>query len=287
MKALVVGHGVMGKHHARTLRRLGVEVATVDEAGNADYLSLDEAPPADIACIATPPVSLAAEAAEAMMRGMDVMVEKPMACDRVAAQLLLQAELANGRRLCVGYTERWNPAVHLLRESLPLIGEVRHVTAKRLGLRPRCPRTGPALDLLTHDLDVLRFLNLWPKLEGATATECSITASFALVTGTATLIASHCHEDKQRSLTVVGTEGMLDLDYQRQSLVLTTGSGCQEIEVLRQEPLLLQWQAFLQGEGVNTGEASVVLDLALRAQEAAELQRGGSITQGRPHCTAQ
>jgi predicted dehydrogenase len=273
MRALVVGYGVMGRHHARTLRRLGVQVATLDPStsSGADHhmLTADLVDRADFVCVATPPDELATAAALWLGRGKDVLVEKPMACDLDAAQLLLQAEGANTGRLCVGYTERWNPAVALLRESLPLIGEVRHVTGQRLGLAPRCPRTGPALDLLTHDLDVLRFLNFWPRLEGATATEGGITASLALASGTATLIASHRHEDKQRTLTVVGTEGMLALDYQRQSLVLTTSAGCRELDVLRQEPLMLQWQAFLQGEGVTSAEAHVVLKLALKAQEAA------------------
>lgn len=281
MRALVVGHGVMGRHHARTLRRLGVAVQTLDPStrSGADHYMLTEEliDFADIVCVATPPAELAEVAALWLERGKSVLVEKPMAADQDQAQLLLQAELATEGILRVGYTERWNPAVHLLRESLCLIGEIRHVTTQRLGLPPRCPRTGPALDLLTHDLDVLRFLNLWPRFEGAKRTEGSITVSLGLASGgVATLIASHRHEVKRRTIDVVGTEGMLSCDYQRQSLIFTTGSGCREIEVLRQEPLTLQWQAFLQGEGVNSGEAKVVLDLAVRAQEHAELQRGGS-----------
>ncbi len=272
MKALVVGNGVMGHHHARTLRRLGVEVATVDPV-NGDYRRLGTTTLADFAVIAIPPGDLATEAAIAMRLGMDVMIEKPMASDLEQAQLILQTEIETARRVCIGYTERWNPAVHLLKESLPMIGEVRHVTAKRLGLKPRCPHTGPALDLLTHDLDVLRFLGMWPHVEEATATEGSITATLRLSSGTATLIASHLHEKKQRCLTIVGTKGIAELDYQRQSLVLTTGDGCQEMDVLRREPLSLQWQAFLQGEGVSTGEARVVLDLGLRSQVAAAADR--------------
>jgi UDP-N-acetylglucosamine 3-dehydrogenase len=276
VNALVVGNGVMGKHHARTLRRLGVEVRTLDPSGKAgaDHRMLTEGliDFADIVCVATPPAELAEVAALWLERGKSVLVEKPMAVDLEQAQRLLQAELATEGTLRIGYTERWNPAVHMLKESLSLIGEVRHVTAKRLGLKPRCSRTGPALDLLTHDIDVLRFLDLWPQLEEATATDCSIAASFRLSSGTATLFASHCHEDKQRSLTVVGTKGIAELDYQRQSLVITTGSGVQEMDVLRQEPLAMQWQAFLQGEGVSSGNALVVLKLAL---QAAQVERGG------------
>jgi len=271
VKALVVGNGVMGCHHARTLRGLGVEVATVDPVADADYRSLEEAPAADFACIATPPADLATTAIDAMYCGMNVLIEKPMACDREQARQILAAEGETDLIVRVGYTERWNPAVHMLRESLPMIGEVRHVTVQRLGLPSRCPHTSPALDLLTHDLDVLRFLNFWPRFESATATTGSLTVSLKLASGHATLIASHLHERKQRSLTVVGTEGMLALDYQRQTLVLTTaGGGCRELDVLRQEPLARQWEAFLQGEGVSSAEASVVLNLALKAQEAVD-----------------
>jgi predicted dehydrogenase len=278
MKALVVGHGVMGRHHARALHRLGVAVQTLDPStrSGADHHMLTEEliDFADIVCVATPPAELAEVAALWLERGKSVLVEKPMAFDQAQAQLLLQAELATEGTLRVGYTERWNPAVRLLRESLLLIGEVRHVTTRRLGLPPRSPRTGPALDLLTHDIDVLRFLNLWPRFEGATGAEGSIIASMALANGgTATLLASHLHAEKQRTIEVVGTEGMLTCDYQRQTLVRTSGAGCTEIEVMRQEPLILQWQAFFQGEGVSTDEARAVLDLALRSQEAAEADR--------------
>src|SRR5580692_6200580 len=92
MKALVIGHGVMGKAHARTLRRLGHEVVTVDPDphARADWLEAVPLPSADVACIATPPAHLASHAAAALRAGMNVMVEKPMACDMEQAQLLLE-----------------------------------------------------------------------------------------------------------------------------------------------------------------------------------------------------
>ena len=280
MKALVVGNGVMGHHHARILRRLGLEVETVDPV-NGDHHRLGIATSADIACIATPPANLAQEAAIAMELGMDVLIEKPMAVDVDDAQLILHTELSTGRKVRVGYTERWNPAVGMAKEALPLIGTLRHVTAQRLGLRPRCPRTNVALDLLTHDIDVLRFLNLWPRFEHSTKGEDHVAATYALANGGhATLIASHLHSAKQRTLTLTGDKGTLHVDYQRQTVVIH-GEVTSELEVMRCEPLEWQWRAFLAGDGVTTGDARATLGLALRAS------KGGVLSQGAPTCIAQ
>jgi predicted dehydrogenase len=268
MKAVVIGHGVMGKAHARTLRRLGHEVVTIDPDLNAraDWLEAAPLPSADVACIATPPAFLASQASAALRAGMDVMVEKPMARDIERAQLLIEAEAETTRKVRVAYVERWNPAAAKLRESLPLIGTLRHVTIQRLGLKPRCPETGPALDLMTHDIDVLRYLGLWPRLEHSVVDGPHVCAHFALRSGHATVEASHLHPTKQRTLTAVGDDGMLSLDYQRQTLVLHTTDGARELEVERDEPLMRQWRGFLAGGGVTTGEALATLDLALRAE---------------------
>jgi predicted dehydrogenase len=276
MKALVIGYGVMGKHHARTLRRLGAEVQTLDpsRSAGADHQMLTEdlVAFAQVACIATPAEDLARVAALWLARGVDVMVEKPMALDLDQARVLLQAELASDAIVRIGYLERWNPAVLALREHLHLVGTIRHVTGQRLGLAPRNPAVGPELDLLTHDIDVLRFLGLWPRILHAAHDGAHVTASFALPGdgAHATLQASHLHPLKQRSLSVVGDEGMLALDYQRQSLVFHNESGAREIDVDRREPLEAMWSAFLgERKGVSSAEALATLRLALKTQPQA------------------
>ena len=283
MRALVVGHGVMGKAHARTLRRLGLAVETVDPDPNAgaDWLEVSPLPDADIACIATPPAVLASTAIEAMRAGMDVLIEKPMAIDTDQARSIIRAEIETGRHARVGYTERWNPAVSVLREALPLIGTLRHITVQRLGRQPRSAGLGPALDLMSHDIAVLRRLDLWPRFLHATVDGAHTSATFALTSGTATLQASHIHPTKQRTLTAVGDDGMLSLDYQRQLLVLHDANGAREIDVSRLEPLVAQWCGFIDGVGMKTSDALATLDLALR------VQRGGSSSIRPSTCTAQ
>jgi predicted dehydrogenase len=189
-----------------------------------------------------------------------------MASDIEQAHLLLKAEQENPGKVFVGYTERWNPAVDVLRTQLPMIGDIRHVTISRLGLEPRCPDTGPALDLLTHDVDLLRYLELWPRLLHSVNDGGHITASFSLASGSATLQASHLHPVKRRTMTVLGECGMLTVDLQAQSVTYADQHGVLVLDVPHREPLERQHLALLQGQGVTTSEALINLKVALRAQ---------------------
>jgi UDP-N-acetylglucosamine 3-dehydrogenase len=252
MRVAVVGMGVMGTNHARVLKSLGHDVIPVDPLPQrAPYAHLSEVC-ADVACISTPVDQLASQALIAMERGMDVLVEKPLALDAAAAEGVIEAAQSLDCALATGYTERHNPVVQALKDTLPSIGPLQELHIDRLGLPPQRPVPAVALDLATHDLDILRFLGLGPiECMGVMGDEHTLTANYALTQGTASLKASHRDTYKTRRIKVKGEQGNLYADLQEQTLMLLTDNHLERIPVDKQEPLCIQWQRFPEGA---TGE---------------------------------
>jgi UDP-N-acetylglucosamine 3-dehydrogenase len=279
MRAVVVGHGTMGRLHARVLRRLGVDVLTVDPdpRAEADLESLAQLTDgADFACIATPPAQLAECAADAIGLGLHVLVEKPMATVLADAQKIALTAEISGVKVGVGYTERHNPAVTQLKLSLPSVGRIHHVRAERLG--PRVPRADDlCLDLLTHELDVLRYLGFDPEIQYAAVTGEHALVSLSLEDhAAATVETSYLRPEKSRRLTVTGEEAILAMDYQEQSLeIWTADAGRSFLPVTKQEPLAAEWSDFTtavaldQDPGATAADGLAALRLALEVKELA------------------
>jgi predicted dehydrogenase len=262
MRALVVGNGVMGRNHVRVLKALGHQVETLDPrvGAGATHTSLTEAIVdwTDTACIATPIDELAQIASLWMKRGKDVLVEKPGACTLIELLGLEQDAEDHGVRMAVGFTERFNPAVQSLSDHLHRVGHVHHIHIRRLGYA--ADRGGdPALDLATHDLDVLDALGFDLSLEQVVRSDHHLAAllvanhvSPLVIPGTASvsLEASHLHPSKVRELEVVGDKGVLQLDYQAQTLGFLTADRLRTaLPVSHFEPLEREWTAFLNGDG--------------------------------------
>ena len=267
MKVLVVGHGVMGKNHVRVLEAMGHLVETLDpslDSGAAHHmLTEDLIARTDVVCVATPIDNLATVAAAWLERGKDVLVEKPGALTAADLSLDRRHAASLGRRLFVGYTERFNPAVQVLADHLHRVGHVRHIHVRRLGYA--ADRGGdPALDLATHDLDVLDALGFELSMERVVHTgqhvAALLTADHVLgsCTASALIEASHLYPSKVRELEVVGDDGVLRLDYQAQTLDLLTGDLRTALFVRKAEPLQREWEAFFNGDG-STGIAALAI----------------------------
>ena len=158
MKALVVGYGRMGRFHAKVLADLGYEVFTVDPAVvEADYATIAEAKLAqdyDVAAIATPANMLVTSAFQ--MAGTPMLVEKPFATSLQDAEMLAAYLNGAGAPVCVGFVERFNPKVRWLKQERLNHGRVQRATFTRYSDRP----SDSPLDLLSHDVDLARYLGL-------------------------------------------------------------------------------------------------------------------------------
>jgi UDP-N-acetylglucosamine 3-dehydrogenase len=173
----VVGCGRMGGFHIRNYAQLDcarlVAVADPSEESRrralgdtrvAEYDNWHEmielgAEELDAVSIACPSESHAEVALEALAAGLHVLVEKPIATTLPDALRMRGAALEADRKLMVGHVERFNPAVAKLRELVAdgRLGTVYRAHATRVGPLPtRIQDTGVAIDLATHDLDVMQ-----------------------------------------------------------------------------------------------------------------------------------
>lgn len=173
----VIGCGRMGAFHVRNYSQIDcahlTAVAEPDEesrrratAGTgavefSDWRELIEfgADELDAVSIACPSEYHAEVALEALAADLHVLVEKPIATTLPDALRMRGAAMEADRKLMVGHVERFNPAVAKLRELVAdgRLGNVYRAHTTRVGPLPtRIQDTGVAIDLATHDLDVMQ-----------------------------------------------------------------------------------------------------------------------------------
>ncbi len=169
----MVGVGAFGRNHARVYHALqaagGVRlVGVVDpDTARADAVArefdcrafgsveqmLTTHSEVQAASVAVPTV-LHLEVARALMeKGVDVLIEKPVAATLAEADELARVAIAHKRVVQVGHLERFNPAV---RATLPLVNHPMFFEVHRLSVfSPRALDVDVVLDLMIHDLDIV------------------------------------------------------------------------------------------------------------------------------------
>ncbi len=169
-RVAVIGAGHLGKHHARLLAGLDEAelVAVVDAQedvakavaaehggeGLTDHVGLGER--IDAACVVTPTETHRRIAGDLLREGVDVLVEKPIAPTEADGRALVDLAKEHGRILQVGHVERFNPALAAIRE---LGFTPRYIESQRLApFSFRSVDIGVVLDLMVHDLDIVRDL---------------------------------------------------------------------------------------------------------------------------------
>lgn len=171
----VVGCGYWGSKHVRVLHGLGAvsELAAIDSSRERrtelartfpalrEHEALESALDGlDAVVIATPPVTHARLAQQALAAGKHVLIEKPMTtCSADARALVEQAEEA-GLVLMVGHTFEFNPAVMRLRELMEegAFGEIFYLDGARLNLGLYRHDVNVVWDLAPHDVSIANFL---------------------------------------------------------------------------------------------------------------------------------
>jgi len=150
MRVGVVGCGYWGSKHIVNLARLNVDIVTCDINGTRNYRSSEtmyRSEQLDAVTICTPHISLATEALNAIKHEVPTLVEKPMATNSFDALKIKAASEATGVLVMPGFIERFN--ANLTSSNHTLI------------------RKGPPFkhrtliwDLLIHDIDLARYLNM-------------------------------------------------------------------------------------------------------------------------------
>jgi predicted dehydrogenase len=262
----VIGVGVMGGFHVDVWDRVEdatvVAVAEPDEAAarrrigrrpidwHADWRHLLERDDIDAVSVCTPSEHHAPVALAAIEAGKHVLVEKPIATKLEDALRMTAAAAQAGTKLMVGHVERFNPAVDKMAALIAegRIGRVFRAHATRVGPLPaRIRDAGVAVDLATHDLDIMQVV-LGRDISSvyAEGTRFSHPSQEDMIT----CLLRFGHEgpyglldvnwltpEKRRELTVIGEGGMLTASYITQDVWFTeatdTPTGWEELARVR------------------------------------------------------
>jgi len=249
----LAGLGSMGRNHVRVLGTLpNVRLAAVSDPvadvleaavgetgaqGFAEPLAMIAEAELDGLVIAAPTTSHVSLALAAIERDIAILVEKPLAATVDEATRIVDAGSERGVPVQVGHVERFNPAVIELGRLLDAgwLSTVYAIASRRAGPFPaRIRDVGVTVDLATHDVDILSWVAGERPVRVYAETAQRIHAThedllFGLLHfpsgATGMLDVNWLTPDKRRQLTVVGEEGMFELDYLTQRLTFTKTAG--------------------------------------------------------------
>jgi UDP-N-acetylglucosamine 3-dehydrogenase len=272
IRVSVLGCGVWGRNHARVFNELpNVKLASVVDLNEAtardvskryntsyalDPIEALNDPEVNAVTICTPTVTHTELALRAIEAGKHVLVEKPMTNTIPEAETLISAANRKGVHLAVGFVERFNPAVQetyrLISEGA--IGRIILAHTKRVSRWPvRIGDVGVIKDLAVHDIDIVN--SLFGEEAG------SVYANAGSI--------QHCFEDyaniimrfkgkrgafvetnwltprKVRTLTITGTEAIINVEYLTQTLTLENEKQITQPFINNEEPLRLELESFI------------------------------------------
>jgi predicted dehydrogenase len=212
---------------------------------------------ADAVSVAAPTKEHARIGCTLLERGLDVLVEKPMAASLQEADQLIAAAERSGRILQVGHLERFNPAIVALEKIVtrPLFFEVH-----RLGVfSPRSLDIDVVYDVMIHDLDILLALVQAPVTDlrsvGIPVLTDKVDIAHARLEfaggAVANLTASRVSTERVRKLRFFQAHEYVSVDYTRQDVLrIRVENGESNVEMVKvpnqgQEPLQAELRAFL------------------------------------------
>lgn len=298
VKAAVIGVGAIGQNHARVYNELPdvdlVAVSDLDElngarvAGNlnvpyeCDFEKMLDIYKPDLVSVSVPTVYHYDVAAEAIQRGIHVLIEKPITATVEQGHRLIKMAQNAGVKLTVGHIERFNPALIELKKRLDNgdIGKVFRVQTRRMGPFPaRIRDVGVVVDLASHDVDIVRYIlgteitRVYAETAQNITTDredmldCVLRCENGVV---GTLNINWLTPTKIRELAVTGTQGMFVINFLLQELYFyenaVAPTSWHQLSVLtgvsegamtrpmiaRHEPLRAELESFAKAVEFNT-----------------------------------
>lgn len=278
----VIGAGKMGSSHARiydSLKDVSLELIVDTDPAAASALAeryecswatdVEDLSKVEAASICVPSTEHALVATRLLEGGIHCLVEKPFALSHEECLEMIAAAEISGSCLGIGHIERFNPAVEEL-NRLVAGREVWAVETRRMSsLSSRITDVDVVLDLMIHDLDIVRSLipfgvDKCYAVGIGNGLECGYsTATIRFDNGSvASLTASRITQSKVRELFVTSELGFIALDYLTQSLQIsreghlvdnrmvddgryTLELAMEQIFVRKQEPLLAELNDFV------------------------------------------
>ena len=298
----VIGVGFWGRNHVRVLSGLeGVVVGAVydvnleaakaiaEKYGCKVADSLEEAiERSDAITVCTPTTTHFEITLKALKMGRHVFVEKPITAKSSEALTLVRRAEEEGLLLMVGHIERYNPGFRRLYDLVRNggLGELTSIRAKRVsGGASRISDVGVALDLAIHDIDLMMLLAGSAPLRvysmaGSKVSdhEDYIYIMMELENGVQGYVeASWLTKRKVRVMEVTGTEGVAELNYLSQEVLVMLSDKEFKLYGPWVEPLKLELENFVNSvrgiekpvvTGVDGYRALRCVELALESSRA-------------------
>lgn len=311
-KTAVIGVGSLGQHHARNYAELAKEgigefvgvcdvseenARNIAEKNGCDYFTdwhelLDKV---DAISIVTPTETHCEIACAFLEKGVNVLVEKPIAMTLSEADKMIAAAERSGAKLMVGHLERFNPAMVALRPHVnnPLYFEIHRVSP----FPNRSLDVDVVLDVMIHDLDAIQWLVESEVSEiravGIPVISDKVDAANARIEfangAVANITASRIGTEKIRKTRFYQTNSYVVLDYGTKFASLTSlapnalhpllGISINRLEVEDIEPLRAEISAFLdcvingKTPPITANDGRRALKLALGVLEKIEAHR--------------
>lgn len=270
----VVGLGVMGQHHARLYSQIDCELVGVADSNPerakeygekyripyyTDYHELLSR--VDAVSIAVPTTMHYEVAIEFLKNSIHCLIEKPIAFSLAEADEMIAAASVYKVNLAIGHIEMFNPAVLKLKKIMDegTLGKPLIISTRRVGpFVPRIRDVGVVIDSATHDIGVVRYLigkepvssfSRVGSLKHTREDHAIIVLDFE--DSTACIEVNWFTPHKVRTLVVTGSEGIANLDYIDQKLVVHNSHYVEVEDIQKTEPLKLELEDFLSS--INKG----------------------------------
>lgn len=278
LRTAVIGVGSLGQHHARNYDEITLKGRTefigVCDSNETQAITIAEKflskpftdwrdllDKVDAVSIVTPTETHCEIACAFLERGVNVLVEKPIARTLEEADKMIETAEKSGAKLMVGHLERFNPAMVALRPHVtkPLYFEIHRVSP----FPNRSLDVDVVLDVMIHDLDAIQWMVgeevaeihavgipvISDKVDAANARIEFINGAVANIT------ASRIGTEKIRKTRFYQTNAYVVLDYATKFASLTSlapnaihpllGISVNRLEVVDVEPLRAEIEAFL------------------------------------------
>jgi UDP-N-acetylglucosamine 3-dehydrogenase len=178
LKIGIIGLGFMGAAHLRIYSRLKkCELSGAFDQDSSKkiisnvygchfYKDIDKLiNDVDIVDICSPTSSHVGFALRALKKDKHVFIEKPLAASYKQGLKIVKEAVKREKIVAVGYVERFNPAIKILRETIDF-SKIHSTISIRFGpLPPRIKDVGVLMDLGSHEIDMLNHLfNTLPEV---------------------------------------------------------------------------------------------------------------------------
>lgn len=285
----VFGAGRWGKNHVRNFYELGALRAVVDPSPSAAetvraispdirlYATADEVlkdPAIAGVVLATPAPNHKADTLRALEAGKHVLVEKPMALSVADAQAMTRRADELGKVLMVGHLLLYSEPVQYIAEQIRsgYIGDVWHIDCHRNNFGTVRSQEDVFWSFSPHDVAVVCHLLGNPEVATVQHVRhahvqpavADIAHSHYRFTGGATahVTANWLWPDKDRGLTVIGTQGSIWYD-----------EIAQKVSVYRQQ---VRADLSLQKESIAVKEFGTAQPLAAECQHFLDCMQSGA-----------